>query len=266
MMQGAEDKPRWYFVDEAGDPAFYGKGKEIIVGREGCSRVFSVGFLRTHDPQLIRSKLADVRLEVLGDRYLKAVPSIQKSLRAFHAKDDCPEVRKLVFGAVEKMDFAVQVIVGRKVEYRFRGTHGGSQDRFYDDLVGRLFERQLHLSVKNTIVFATRGNKTRQHALRTAVEAGVQKFRRSYGEVPVTSVQVLTSQPAQEPVLQAVDYCLWTIQRAFERGEMRYFEFLREKIELVWDVFDVKKIQRQESTIYDRKRNPFDIKKVSPLS
>lgn len=265
-MQGPEEKPRWYFVDEAGDPAFYGKGKKIIVGEEGCSRVFSVGFLRTHDPQLIRSKLADVRLEVLVDRYLKAVPSVQKSLRAFHAKDDCPEVRRLVFAALEKIDFGVQVIVGRKAEYRFRGTHGGSQDQFYDDLVGRLFQRQLHLSVQNTIVFATRGNKTRQHALRAAVEAGADRFRQAYEGAAVTAVEVLTSQPAQEPALQAVDYCLWAVHRAFEREEMRYFDFLREKIELVWDVFDVKRIQAGQSTIYDRKRNLFDIKKVSPLS
>jgi hypothetical protein len=88
-MKQAEDKPRWYYVDEAGDPNFYGKGKKFIVGTEGCSLTFSLGFLRTYDPQAIRSKLADVRLEVLADRYLKDIPSIIKSQRAFHAKDDC---------------------------------------------------------------------------------------------------------------------------------------------------------------------------------
>ena len=113
-MKQAEDKPRWYYVDEAGDPNFYGKGMNIIVGTEGCSRTFSLGFLRTYDPQAIRSKLADVRLEVLTDRYLQDISSIIKSQRAFHAKDDCAEVRKLVYSALEKMDFGVQVVVARK--------------------------------------------------------------------------------------------------------------------------------------------------------
>jgi hypothetical protein len=35
---------------------------------------------------------------------------------------------------------------------------------------------------------------------------------------------------------------------------------------LVWDVFDFDKYESKESCVYDRKRNPFDIKKASPLS
>lgn len=271
-MKQAEDKPRWYYVDEAGDPNFYGKGMNIIVGTEGCSLTFSLGFLRTYDPQAIRSKLADVRLEVLTDRYLKDIPSIVKSQRAFHAKDDCPEVRKLVYSALEKMDFGVQVVVARKEEKMFREIHKKSQDHFYNFLVSNLFSRQLHLSTENTIVFARRGNKSKQFALRHAVERGTEKFRKKHSAASLTKVIIETSQPAQEPVLQAIDYALWAVQRAFERGEMRYFDFLRDKIELVWDIYDIAKMKEAkerksgEYNVYDRKKNPFDIKKVSPLS
>ena len=169
-MRSPEDKHRWCFVDEAGDPAFYAKGKKLIVGSEGCSRTFSVGFLRTHDPEQIRSKLADVRLEILNDRYFRDIPSVQKSLRAFHAKDDCPKVRKLVFSALDRMDFTLHVVVARKIEWLFRTRHNGSQDAFYNDLVTHLFKGQMHLARKNTTVFARRGSKARQHALRAAVE------------------------------------------------------------------------------------------------
>lgn len=34
---------------------------------------------------------------------------------------------------------------------------------------------------------------------------------------------------------------------------------------MVWDVFDFEKYTSKEGSIYDRKRNPFDIKKASPL-
>ena len=265
-MRSPEDKHRWYFVDEAGDPAFYAKGKKLIVGIEGCSRTFSVGFLRTYDPEQIRSKLADVRLEVLNDRYLRDIPSVQKSLRAFHAKDDCPEVRKLVFSALDRMDFTLHVVVGRKMEWLFRTRHSGSQDAFYDDLVTHLFKGQMHLARENTIVFARRGSKARQHALRAAVELGIQRFREKHPESEQTNIAIETSQPAQESALQAVDYGMWAVQRAFEKGEMRYFEFLRPKVEVIWDIFDFKKIEEKGSVVYDRKRNPFDIKSVSPLS
>jgi hypothetical protein len=261
-----DDRARWYFVDEAGDPTFYTSGKKLIVGTEGCSRTFSVGFLRTHDPEQIRSKLTDVRLEVMNDRYLQAIPSVQKSLRAFHSKDDCPEVRKLVFSALDKMDFSLQIVVARKLEWLFQTKHGGSQDAFYDDLVTRLFERQMHLAKQNTIVFARRGSKPRQHALRAAVNLSIQRFREKHPESTATEVLTETNQPAQEVVLQAVDYGLWAVQRAFERGEMRYFEYLRPKIEVVWDIFDFERINKKGSVVYDRKRNPFNLNVVSPLS
>ena len=268
-MKKAEEKPRWFFVDEAGDPTFYGKGKKIIVGTEGCSRTFSVGFLRTYEPDKIREALIDLREKVKADRYLKSIPSVSKSVRAFHAKDDCVEVRKLVFEVLDKLDYGIQVIVARKQESRFRLTHRGSQDCFYDDLVTRLFSSQLHLATENSIVFSRRGDKTRQHALRSAVGLGAERFRQKYDNATVTKIAVDTKDPVNEPALQAVDYGLWAVQRAFERGEMRYFDYLRAKIEVVWDVFDVAKIQAQQkgdSAVYDRKKNPFDIKKASPLS
>lgn len=73
------------------------------------------------------------------------------------------------------------------------------------------------------------------HLLRVAVESGTRRFRQKYKNAAATDVRIETNQPAQEPVLQAVDYVLWAVQRAFEKGEMRYFEYMRDKIELVWD-------------------------------
>ena len=265
-MKQLEDKPRWFFVDEAGDPVFYGNGKVLIVGIEGCSRTFSVGFLRSYAPQDIRSKLAEVRLEVLNERYFKSIPSITKTLRAFHAKDDCPEVRRLVFSALDKMDFGAQIVVGRKIESIFKKNHEASYDKFYCELVSKLFRHQLHLSTTNAIIFARRGNKVQQHGLRAAVNRGAEEFRRKNSGAPATTISIETSQPVQEPVLQAADYVLWSVQRAFEKGEMRYFDYLRDKIELVWDIFDHKKVAQGQKVIYDRKNNPFDIKSASPLS
>jgi hypothetical protein len=89
-MRPIIDKERWYFVDEAGDPNFYGKGKKVIVGTEGCSRVFLLGYFRVCDPQLVRARLAEVRLAISNDRYLTPIPSVQKSVVGFHATDDCP--------------------------------------------------------------------------------------------------------------------------------------------------------------------------------
>ncbi len=263
-MQQAQDEHRYFFVDEAGDPNFYAKGKKLIVGEPGCSRTFALGFLRTSAPDSLRRELLELRAVISRDRYLKSIPSMEKTLRGFHAKDDCPEVRKLVFECLDRLNFSVQVVVARKLESIFIGRHQQSQDRFYDDLTSRLFERQLHLAHRNTITFARRGDKAKQHALRSAVQSGVEAFRHKYPGATATSVGIATAYSLEDPLLQAVDYALWSVQRAYERGEMRYFEFLAAKFEVVWDIYDFSTRKALGSTMFTRK-NPFHIEKVSPL-
>lgn len=263
-MQEPRDGSTWFFVDESGDPAFYGKGGRVIVGEEGCSRVFILGFVETADPEPIAAALGSLRESIRANEYLRPVPSVRKSIQAFHAKDDCPEVRMLVCEQLAKLEFKAQVVVARKREPQFRTRYQGSQDRFYDDLVSRLFENRLHRMQKNHITFARRGNKARQHALRQAIEEGVLRFKKKWDVEVATSIHVETSQPVQEPLLQVVDYANWAVYRAYERGEMRYFEYLREKFSLVLDLFDRERY-KGGANWYTRDRNPFDIKKASPL-
>jgi hypothetical protein len=35
----------YYFVDESGDPCFYDKYGNYIVGQEGCSKMLMLGFI-----------------------------------------------------------------------------------------------------------------------------------------------------------------------------------------------------------------------------
>ena len=44
--------------------------------------------------------------------------------------------------------------------------------------------------------------------------------------------------PHTDPLLNVADYFCWAIQRVFEKGEMRYYNYLREKISLVVDLYD----------------------------
>ena len=45
-------------------------------------------------------------------------------------------------------------------------------------------------------------------------------------------------------MLWAVDYVLWTIQRAYEKDEFRYYNYLKDKISLIIDIFDTKNISK----------------------
>ena len=90
-----------YFVDEAGDGTLFNKRKQLLIGREGCSKFFILGALEVFAPKKLHDSLEALRVQLQADTYLAKVPSLQpaqnKTAVAFHAKDDCAEVRREVY-------------------------------------------------------------------------------------------------------------------------------------------------------------------------
>jgi hypothetical protein len=67
------------FLDEAGDTAFFGKGKINIIGNEGVSKSFILGMVKFKKSLTeIRQQVTDLHKTIADDPYFKEVPSIQK--------------------------------------------------------------------------------------------------------------------------------------------------------------------------------------------
>jgi len=141
----AERLGRHYYVDEAGDPVLFGRRRTVVLGREGCSRYFTLGVLDVADPSRLASQLAGLRKRLLCDPYFADVPSMQpqagKTALAFHAKDDLPEVRREVFRLLLRSEvrfFACVRDKRRVLEYvREREAH----DAQYRYTPNELYER-----------------------------------------------------------------------------------------------------------------------------
>lgn len=261
-MRIASKTPLNYFVDEARDPVFYNAKGEMIVGQEGCSKVLVIGYIRTEDPAAIRKALAEARSTVRQDKYLQSIPSVQKSLNYFHAKDDCAEVRHMVYSAIKNLKFKSEFIVARKDEQRFKKIHLGKENIFYNDLVSKLFESRMHVSETSKIYFATRGNKDRQAPLSDAIQSSVLAFETRNDIKIYAQIDVLPQTMTGEPCLQVADYTLWAIQRAYTKRETRYYDFIKDKVAFIWDIYDAKqlpKLNRYHSS------NKFELNKISPL-
>ncbi len=84
-MNKFDKKSIYYFVDESGDPCFYDRRGNYIVGKEGCSKILMLGFIKAEEPKHIRKALKETRNKILNDPYLKDIPSLQKSSKFFHA-------------------------------------------------------------------------------------------------------------------------------------------------------------------------------------
>lgn len=273
MTDSGSEQPRTchYFVDEAGDGTLFNKKKQVVVGREGCSIHFILGCLEVDDPKSLHDALELLRENLRSDPYLAKVPSMQPGQRktaiAFHEKDDCAEVRREVFRLLVEHKlrfFAVvrdkQTIVDRVLEHnKKRPRYRYHPNQLYDSCVGRLFKERLHKEESYVIRFSRRGNRSRTEALRNSIEQARNNLRASWGIVATAPIEIIPAKPSQTGGLQAVDYLLWALQRLYERGEERYWEYVAAKASLVHDVDD-----RRENDwgVYYTKKNPLTKEKL----
>lgn len=259
---------RYYFIDEAGDLTLFNKKKKVIVGSEGCSKYFILGVAHITDPHSVRKRLDILRTEILKDQYLINIPSVHKKTKvAFHAKDDCPEVRREVFKLINSIDVKIYSIIRRKKDilnmvstYNKKDeTWRYNQNEIYDSCVKRVFKDRLHSAKENHITFARRGKSDRNKSLNQELNKAISNFEKSTGKIVNSSHFVSSNYPSNEPCLQIIDYFLWALQRLYERHEERYFTYLKDKFIRIIDLDD----KREKSYgVYFDERNELTLEKI----
>jgi hypothetical protein len=232
------------FLDEAGDTTFYGKGKIIAIGQPGVSLAFSLGMVKFNcDLVTLRRSVVELQHSVETDDYLKDIPSVQKKISKggfhFHATDDSPEVRERMFKFIKAVDCSLEIVVGRKMPSLFLRKHNGKESEFYADLLSHLVKTKLKQDRKLVLNIAERGPSTKNANLDLALQKAVDRFGKKWDVSEIRSKVVFNVQnPRTEPLLNVADYLCWAVQRVFERGEMRHYDFVRDKISLVVDLYD----------------------------
>lgn len=250
-----------FFVDESGDPTFYDRKGNLITGQEGCSSLLILGFVEIKDPIPVRRAILKLQKDLVDDSYFKDFPSIQRTKIAFHAKDDLPEIRFLFYKLIADFDFHAQFIVARKIERVFRNNFHSKENEFYDHLITQLFQGKLHTHEHNLIYYAKRGSRNRQAPIDASIQRSIKLFEQKWNTTVTTQTSVQAQTPAGEPCLSIIDYMNWAIFRAFTRKEMRYFETVRDKVNLLVDLYDKDHYPHN----WYNKKNPFELNKITPL-
>lgn len=265
---------RHYFVDEAGDPTVFDAKGRVIVGQEGCSRFFILGLSDIADPGAMAADLSDLRARLLADPYFRGVPSMQpdspKTARAFHAKDDLPEVRREVFALLQRHTIGFFAVIRDKnklVEYIRQRNERDWRYRYnpnelYDFLVRSLFKERLHQDDEYHICFARRGKADRTEALSAALRAAQNRFSATRGIESKATIQVTPASPPDRCGLQVTDYFLWSLQRLYERGEDRYVTLLWPSFKLVHDLDDTREAKYG---VYYTQKKPLNLAAIKDL-
>lgn len=257
------------FLDEAGDTTFFGPNKQPIVGQNGVSLCFAIGIMKFLDELApIRAKVKQLQEEVAKDRYLNVIPSIDKKIKGkgffFHATDDSPEVRERFFRFIESVNCSCEIVVARKSPYIFLTQHQGNDSIFYADVLSHVLKNRLKMSQKLVLNIAERGTSTKNANLQRALDIAVSRFEKRNAITDVSSRVVFNVQNHHtEPLLNIIDYMCWSVQRVFERGETRYYDFLGEKIRLVVDLYDQTRYEGNKN-YYSRGNRLSAANKISP--
>lgn len=231
------------FIDEVGDTAFFGSKRKLILGQEGVSAGFGIGLVKFDEPvDEIRSRVADLQKAIEADELLNSIPSVRKRIDSggfyFHACKDTPDVRLTFLRYLKGLRCEAEVVMARKIPALFESRHHGQEDEFYADILSHLIKSRTKRPGTLVLNIAQRGSSTREKVLSRALEIALGRARRKWGEELAARVVFNIQTPRTEPLLNVADYLCWSVQRVFERGETRYYDYLQKQIRLVVDLYD----------------------------
>jgi hypothetical protein len=239
------------YVDEAGDPVLFNRNGDILIGKNGCSRVFMLGKLDVLNPHDLSTKLTKLRHELLADPYFAGVPSFDPACRKtayqFHAKDDLPEVRHKVFSLLvaegNNLRFTAVVCPKQYVldnalsERKANPKARYSQNSLYDHLVCKMFGNVHDFADEHHLYIAKRGCSNRNEAISKALEKAEQEYVGRYNLCRGNPWKLSICDPVHTVCLQAADYFLWAVQRYYEQelplkgsGNDRFLKLLQPQI------------------------------------
>jgi hypothetical protein len=139
---------------------------------------------------------------------------------------------------IRGLDIEVEIVVGRKIPSLYVAKHNGKPAEFYADLLSHLINNHLDKEGRAILYVAERGNTTSNQNLDTALEKAEKRYFRKIGATPETKVFFRRTNHTQEPLLNIIDYVLWAVQRVLQTGETRYYDFIKDKIVSVIDLYD----------------------------
>lgn len=226
---------QYFFFDESGDPNILGHHGKNLLKAGMVSKTFSVGFIKTENPKKIAKDLNALLEELKNDETLKAVPSIKNLENGFHANKDCAEIRREVFKLLKQEDFQMYAIVARKDESLFREKFNMNKKRLYKYLVSELIKNQIKESNQIDMYFSCMDNVVSLSTMTEAVDSALKSVYKD--NETQAQIHIYVQQPSQQALLQVIDYLLWTVYRLYEHNEARYFDYMKDKIINITELF-----------------------------
>lgn len=137
---------QFLFIDECGDPNFYGKRRKPLANTPDYQPLLMLGVLSTDDRRALRKAVLDFQQELLADPLYNSIHSMSQPGWFLHARADHADVRGRFFDFLRRLPgFTISVVIGRKKPAIFAAKHHNNPAEFYYDLVHHLLRGRLAL-------------------------------------------------------------------------------------------------------------------------
>lgn len=226
----------YLFIDESGDPHFYGKRKKLLVGTEGFQQYLIIGMIETQDRRALRRAVVEFMDGIKSDSLYNSIPSIATDKGWYvHARGDHPEIRAKFFELLRNLEgFKTHIVIAKKDLNIFNKKHNNKPTEFYFDVLHHLLNGSLKdAASQHNLYLSQRGNNT----LTRFQEAVNKALNLKEGmEMSQCKLEIVASK--EMPELSIIDYLMWSVQRKLLTGESRYFDALKHKFETVINLYE----------------------------
>lgn len=254
-----KNETTYLFIDESGDPSFFGKGKKLLLGNEGFQPLLMLGALELENKKEIRRQVIDFQEDIKKDVLFNSISSIAENPNWYlHAKNDSPDVRTKFFELIRSMEgIKCKIVLGRKRLNVFQDKHNGLESEFYFDMIYHLLKGNINDSAQTYRLFLAARNANSVTKFSDVVEKVIKQ-----ANTPIDYKCNIVSS-VDTPELSIIDYLLWALQRYIYKGEARCFFALQTKFEFIVDLYDFEKKKLGENIVYNYPENPFLLEKAS---
>lgn len=258
-------KKRYFFIDESGDPNYFGKRHKLLVGTEGYQPLLLIGMIETENRKALRKSILEFQKSLEEDPLFKSLHSI-KTGWYLHAIEDHPDIRTKFVSHIRALEgFRTFVVIGRKDLSRFARKHNNNPIEFYYDMLYHLLKDRLRDETVNYQLFLAKRQKTKMNYFEDSVTKAIARDnqrRRTPINVTYKCDVVLSS---EYPEFSIIDYMLWALQRYIRTNESRFYEALISKYNLIIDLYDTANYSTAGAgrTNYYSASNTFSLDKCS---
>ncbi|MGI8633924.1 MAG: hypothetical protein ACR2KZ_00835, partial [Segetibacter sp.] len=161
-----------FFIDESGDPVFYGNRKKLLVSAEGFQPYLIIGMIETTDRTALRKAVVDFMDNIKADSLYNSIPSIASDKGWYvHARGDHPEIRAKFFELLRNLNgYKAHIVIAKKDLNIFNRKHNNNPTEFYFDVLHHLLNGRLqHTGSRYNLYLSQRGNNS-LHRFQEAVD------------------------------------------------------------------------------------------------